>query len=372
MVVARINKILVCSSAGAVRWATLVRDQVISAAWGFINVLRSTTVAGVLSWMLSRLVVPLLLLAVRPFVPVILRKYYLWKHWAIGKLEDVVDKICSDEEKLAEKRRECNSWERRYSAQVDKLTEMDKEVARVSLIADDAWSRAQMWPVAEFKNLRPTKFTGRVATAVPETGPFSRLSLWFRLLHWIDSGIHRSEQTIARHAAAMERNQLGITQLENALKTKSKEIRELEDRMLECEDAARTAFLQEHAARHREITRVGRTVTRRREDWDLTEEDTAATTATTSTTLAVVAAPDTALINAAAAEADSPGPAAITAIPPLPARRADPALLPPPPPPPPTAEEIAAAAATAAAHLPEERGEVLVRAAQEQLVAVGV
>jgi hypothetical protein len=81
------------------------------------------------------------------------------------------------------------------------------------------------------------------------------------------------------------------------------------NRDVKCDGAARTGLIQKHSARQRETARASRIVTRRREDWDLTEKDTAATTATTattSTTLAVVAAPDTALIIAAAAEADSP------------------------------------------------------------------
>jgi hypothetical protein len=56
----------------------------------------------------------------------------------------------------------------------------------------------------------------------------------------------------------------------------------------------------------RETARASRIVTRRREDWDLTEKDTAATTSTTSITLAVVAAPDTVFIVAAAGRSRLP------------------------------------------------------------------
>lgn len=330
VIAAWIYRILACSSAGAVRRATLVRDQVISAAWGSINVLRSTTVAGILSWMLSRLIVPLLLHAIRPFAPVAIRKYFLWKNWWMDRLGDFVDKFCVDMKKKTEKSLECESWKRQYSEQKCKLEELSNKVARASLMADIAWSDTQMWPKEKFKNLKPAEFTTQAPIAVPETGPI-HLGIWYRLRHRIDIDVYWSEETIRRYAAAMERNQTSIAQLEERLQVKLREIQKINDQIKECEDSARTAFIQRHWARQREITLASRTVTRFREDWDPTEEDTAA--------------PDTALI-ITAAEADSPGPAAIDAppspppaaptllsfCPPLP--RQSPRRLPPRPPPP--------------------------------------
>ncbi|KAH6650053.1 hypothetical protein F5144DRAFT_636452 [Chaetomium tenue] len=280
----RINQIRACLSAEAARRATLVRDQVFGAAWGFINAFKLNTVVVSVSWAYRNLVQPLLLLVVSPFVPPIQRKYFLWKRWALDRLGDFADYVCVDKEKRIEKRGELESVKRQYSEQKNRLDKLNDEVTRLSRDANNAWSEAQVWPTEKFERLRPTEFTGRVEITVPEDGPVPPISHWYRLRHRIDLSVYWSEQTIVRIQAAMERNQQGIAELEDQSKLRSRQIQRISDQVLDCEDDQRTAFILEESRRQWQIARTARIVTRRPEEWIREGEDTAATT---STTLAV-------------------------------------------------------------------------------------
>ncbi|KAL2021449.1 hypothetical protein VTK56DRAFT_7202 [Thermocarpiscus australiensis] len=85
------------SAADAARRANLAYESVVGAAWGFINALMSVTIGdllAVVSWLLrlvGRLVAAFLLLALRPILPVILRRYNLWKNWLEARAGDFVD-----------------------------------------------------------------------------------------------------------------------------------------------------------------------------------------------------------------------------------------------------------------------------------------
>jgi hypothetical protein len=160
-VAAKINQILVSLSAGATRRANLARESVINAAWGYINALRLVTVAGILSWMLSCLG-SLLLLVLRPFLPAILRKYFLWRNWAEDRLGDFVDLVCVDRAKQSERRREVASRELQYGMQVARLAELNDEVAQIARNAAKAFRDASDWLEGKYEHLRPTPFT-RVA-----------------------------------------------------------------------------------------------------------------------------------------------------------------------------------------------------------------
>ncbi|KAH6845276.1 hypothetical protein B0I37DRAFT_434254 [Chaetomium sp. MPI-CAGE-AT-0009] len=299
-VAAWVKQTWACLSAGAARRDTLVREQVIRAAWGFINALRSTTVAGILYWMLSCIVIPLLLLVVSPFVPAIRRKYFLWRNWVVDRFGEFVDWFCVDMEKRSDQRRARESRELQCGVQMNRLAKLNDDVARAYLNAANAWSDAHQWLAGKYENLRPTEFTGRVAIAVPEDGPVPPLGLWFRLYHRIDLRVYWCEQTIGRIDAAMAKNQVSIADLEHQLALRSQQIRAINDQVRECENSERTAFLQKIASKERQIAEVARIVTRRPEEWIREEDTTAAAAATTSTTLAVVDSPDTALIIAAA------------------------------------------------------------------------
>ncbi|KAK4101632.1 hypothetical protein N658DRAFT_485939 [Parathielavia hyrcaniae] len=208
MAAAGINQILASLVAGAARRAILARESVVGAAFGFIHALRSTTVAGILSWMLC-LLVSCLLLVLAPFFSVIRRKYFLWRNWMEERLGDFVDFVCVDRAKQLERRREITSRELQHGMQ--------------------------------YEHLRPTLFA-RVAAVVPEEGPVPRLGLWFRLRHGIDLNVYCADQTICRIKSAMARNRDSFASLEQQRAFWSQEIRAIRDQARICQERSREAF----------------------------------------------------------------------------------------------------------------------------------
>ncbi|KAK4044493.1 hypothetical protein C8A01DRAFT_31276 [Parachaetomium inaequale] len=256
VVAAKVNQTLVCLSAGATRRATLAREAVINAAWGFINALRSSTVAGILFWVLSRLVLPPLLLVLRPFIPAILRKYFLWRNWVEARLWDFADIVCVDMGRRSERRRVLKARELQFGVQMSKLTKLNDDVARLARVAADVWRESRDWLNGEFEHLRPTEFAGRVVIAVPEEGPVPTLGLWFRLRYRVDLEVFLVNQTIGRFDSAMERNQVSITGLEHQVAMWSSQIRAIDDQVEICRQRKRAALIRANFARPTQIASV--------------------------------------------------------------------------------------------------------------------
>ena len=362
-VASEIKQILDSSSAGATRRAILVREAVINAAWGYINALGFVTLAGILSWVFSRLVLPLLLLVLRPFIPAILRKYFLWRNWVEARLGDFVDYVCVDKKGRAERRRVCKARGHLYGVQVARLEQLNASVAALVRKAETTFSEARYWFDGKYDHLRPTEFAGRVAVVVPEEGPVPALGLWFRLRHRIDMGVYWADHTTCRIESASVRNQEGIANLEHQWAFRSGELKAIEDQVQRCKVRARETFRLAQASLKPINRPIAQPVpeSRRREKMALLP-----TTTTASVSIAPPA--DVALIITTAAAVDSPDSAAIIPNPPpsppapLRTHQSLPALLAPPSP---TPEETP----TPAVAIPDTRTaeEIAVANAMEQI-----
>lgn len=207
------------------------------------------TLAGILSGMFGRFVLPLLLLVLRPFIPAILRKYFLWRNWVEARFGDFVDFVCVDMRKRAERRRVCKARELVYGVQVARLEKLNAQVAALVQKAETAFSDARFWFDGKYDHLRPTEFAGRVAVVVPEEGPIPALGLWFRLRHRIDMGVHWADQIIRRIESADARNQEGIANLQHQWAFRSCELRAIEDQVQRCKVRTRETFRLAHAER---------------------------------------------------------------------------------------------------------------------------
>jgi hypothetical protein len=244
MAASRCRQALESSLAGTARRVNLARECAVDAAWGFINALGSTTPAGILIWVLRRLVWPLLLLVLRPFIPGILRKYFLWKSWAKDRAGDFVDYVCVDKGKQAERRRVIETRWLGYGVQVAKLNKLNEEVADIARKAAHAFSSNSSWLAGKYEHLRPTEFAGRVAAVVPEEGPVPVLGLWTRLRQRIDVSVYVADQTIRRIESAMARNQASIADLEHQLAFRSQELRAIHDQVRICQARAKQEWMR--------------------------------------------------------------------------------------------------------------------------------
>ncbi|KAG7292437.1 hypothetical protein NEMBOFW57_002472 [Staphylotrichum longicolle] len=310
-IASRINLILDSSSAGATRRVTLAREAATSAAWGFINALRSVTLAGILSGMLGRFVLPLLLLVLRPFIPAILRKYFLWRNWVEARFGDFVDFVCVDMRKRAERRRVCKARELVYGVQVARLEKLNAQVAALVRKAETTFSDARFWFDGKYDHLRPTEFAGRVAVVVPEEGPIPALGLWFRLRHRVDMGVHWADQTIRRIESADARNQEGIANLQHQWAFRSCELRAIEDQVQRCKVRARETFRLAHAERRLINSPIAQPAPESRR-----REKTALPRHTTTTSVSAPPADVSRIITTIPAAVDSPGSANIPNLPP--------------------------------------------------------
>ncbi|KAL2178755.1 uncharacterized protein P884DRAFT_298703 [Thermothelomyces heterothallicus CBS 202.75] len=360
VVAAGTSRFLACLSAAATRRASLVREAVVSASRGFVTTLGSTTAAGILSWVLCRLLLPPLLSIARPFARAILGQYAAWESRVLARLGDFADLVCVDMGRRVERRRVLRTRELQWSAQRSRLDQLNDLVALIARNAADAWSESREWLGGRYEHLRPSEFAGRVAITAPEQGPLPPLGLWFRLRHRIDLDVYWADQTIARLDAAMERNQVAIADLERQVAVRSREIRAINDQVRDCRQRARAALVSTSFVRPTQIANFCRQLPlfRRPEARAQEAEPSAAAAA------AAAALPSR-------AEADSPGPAAILPSPPSPppppqTPRFHRALLPPPPPSP-TPEEIFAAAAAATPVPNKSRKRALLDQARKQL-----
>ncbi|KAL2182473.1 hypothetical protein L209DRAFT_814621 [Thermothelomyces heterothallicus CBS 203.75] len=243
VVAAGTSRFLACLSAAATRRASLVREAVVSASRGFVTTLGSTTAAGILSWVLCRLLLPPLLSIARPFARAILGQYAAWESRVLARLGDFADLVCVDMGRRVERRRVLRTRELQWSAQRSRLDQLNDLVALIARNAADAWSESREWLGGRYEHLRPSEFAGRVAITAPEQGPLPPLGLWFRLRHRIDLDVYWADQTIARLDAAMERNQVAIADLERQVAVRSREIRAINDQVRDCRQRARAALV---------------------------------------------------------------------------------------------------------------------------------
>ncbi|KAK3310439.1 uncharacterized protein B0T15DRAFT_547121 [Chaetomium strumarium] len=261
-VASRVRKVLESSIAGTVRRASLARAAAVTGAWGYINALKATTLADIISMMFSRLVLPLLLPAARLFVPAILRKYFLWRNWAVDRAEDFADLVCVDRELQAERRRVLKAQELALAGQLGRLDQLNKEVAKAFRKAADALqqgTRSVGWSSGKYENLRPAPFAGPVAAVVPEDGPVPRLAVWNRLRNRTDLHVYWIDFAIARHEAAMAKNKDSIAALEVQLASRSKELTAIEDQISDCRLEAMLAMRKRAPrAQDRVVTRFAR------------------------------------------------------------------------------------------------------------------
>ncbi len=321
-VASKVRKVLESSSAGATRRATLVRESVINAARGFINAPGFSTLAGILSWMFRRLVWPLLLLVLRPLLPVILRKYFLWKNWAESRFGDFVDAVCVDRKRFTRLRSELVSLELVYGVQLANLARLNVKGAQAAQNAETVYcdaTRHCMWHAGKYEHLRPAMFLGPVAAVVPVRDPLPRLGLWYRLFHRIDMGIFWTSETIRRTQFAMAKNLASIADLECQLTARPVEVAAIKAQLEIC----RAEFLEKwrsEASQREEIKRLrteklaAEQAQRERRMRRVTSTTTTHTTTTTTTIAPTVAttaeAPpsEVALVVASVAAVVSPDP----------------------------------------------------------------
>lgn len=380
--------------AAAVSLVLLALESLACAARWCLDAIGSTALASILAWMLRRLVWPLLLLVLRPFLPGILRNYHLWKNWLECRAGDFVDAVCIDRERQAERRRHLRWREQVYCARTADLARLNDAVARVARKAAEVFSEHRFYLEGKYEHLRPTPFAGRIAAAVPEEGPVPRLGLWFRLRHRIDWDVFWADQKILRVDAALAKIQEGIADLDHQLKFRSQELRAIEDQARICKLRAKEAWQRELRARSRPQPRPARQTERGTRTGDSAVEPeslferinaanmrgrvTVRSREATTTSTTITTAPTTALVHAPTANAvDSPAdvaasPDSAKPLLALPAPPSRPSLPPPPtrhllppPPPPPTADEILAAAA--ATPLPVSAEEAAVESAIESM-----
>jgi hypothetical protein len=245
-VASRFRKGLEYSIAGTVRRAKLARASAVTGAWGYINALKATTLAGIFSMVLCRLVLPLLLLVARPFIPAIRRKYFLWRNWAVDRAEDFVDLFCVDRELQSVRRRCLAARELVLAGQLGRLDQLNKKLVKAYRNAAEAFQEGYAsgfsgWSSGMYNYLRPTPFAGPVAAVVPEDEPVPRLGLWYRLRNRIDTTVYLIDSSIARREAAMAKNKVGIAGLEIELTARSKELKAIQDQISDCRRAAMLA-----------------------------------------------------------------------------------------------------------------------------------
>jgi hypothetical protein len=355
--------ILESLSAGATRRANLAREAVVNAAWGYINALRSVSLAGTLSWVFVCFVLSPLLFVLRPFIPAILRKYFLWRNWVEARLGDFVDSVCVDIGRQIERRRLLEARLQLYRQQVARLDTMNTEVNRIAWNATDAFVAAGKWFKGKYEHLAPTEFNGRVATVVPEEGPAPTLGLWFRLRNRIDMDVYVADLKIRRIDSAMERNQLSLADLEHQTASRSAELWAIKDQVRNCERHEREKFRRSIIARPDQICSTASSqatrVVRVREVTTTRPPPTAATTTATVTTIvAAEPSPSRELVPVAAVASPDPAyvPPPFSRRPlPHPSRRPILALPPPPPSPPSTTPQSLEERLLADAHRQLER-----------------
>ena len=332
----KVRQTLESSVAGATRRVILAREAVITAAWGFINALRLTTLAGILSWVFGRLFLPFLLLVLRPFIPTILRKYFLWRNWVEDRLGDLADWYCYDKERREKRRCDVKSWEQELARQLESLAKLNAQVALVARNAAAAFCENSNWLAGKYENLRPTEFTGPVAAVVSERSPVPRFSLWRRFIERIDLDVERDDQAITRIQSDMARNQESISYLESQKKSRSAELAAIMAQVKLCEREDRDKFILKSRPKSERINRPvrqSRPESRFRENASLPPLLTT-TRASVANSVVLRAPPADAIITAAVA-VDSPDSAAVI---PLPLPSPTP-LLALPAPPSPTPEE---------------------------------
>ncbi|KAK3902753.1 hypothetical protein C8A05DRAFT_15227 [Staphylotrichum tortipilum] len=248
----KVRQALESSSSGATRRASLVRGSVVNAALGLINALGSTALAGILSWMFGRLVWPLLLLVLRPLLPVILRKYFFWSNWVESRFGDFVDAVCVDRRGLIEQRRVLQSRELVHGMQVAKLAELNVKVAQAARNAETVFLDAlkhSKWHPGKYEHLRPSKFLGPVAAVVPGRDPLPRLGLWYRLFQRVNMDVRCLSEAIRRTESAMATNRASIADLEQQLTSRPAEIKAIKDQLEICKQELRDALRLEIAQR---------------------------------------------------------------------------------------------------------------------------
>jgi hypothetical protein len=190
-----------------------------------------------------------LLFVLRPFIPAILRKYFLWRNWVEARLGDYVDSVCVDIGSQVERRHVLETRQQLYRQQVARLDTMNTEVNRIAWNTVDAFAAAGKWFKGKYEHLAPTKFNGRVATVVPEEGPAPTLGLWFRLRNRIDMNVYVADLKICRIDSAMERNQVSMADLEHQTAFRSAELRAIKDQVRNCERHEREMFRRAIIAR---------------------------------------------------------------------------------------------------------------------------
>ncbi|KAK4237041.1 hypothetical protein C8A03DRAFT_35036 [Achaetomium macrosporum] len=385
-VASRARQVLESSIAGTTRRANLARESAITVAWGYINALKATTLAGILSWVSGRLVLPLLLFVARPFVPAILRKYFLWKNWAMDRAEDFVNYVCVDMEKRAERRRVREARELALAAQLTKLEQLNKANAKAYRNAVEAYqegTRSVGWSHGKYEYLRPAPQAAPAAAVVPEDGPVERLGLWTRLCQRIDINVYWINQSIIRIDSAMARNKDSIAVLEVQLASRSKELEAIQDKILDCRAQAMLTWRKAQSVPSRAIIRPARQIeeesTRPSEDGSLHERVQAAnrralamhrksalvtTATTTTTTTTMVTTTNTASVHAPPADVPTTSTTSTTIATTI-AEPTPSAVVHEVPPSSPTPEEILTIAA--ATPLPRTKEEIAIEKAHESI-----
>ncbi|KXX80084.1 hypothetical protein MMYC01_202870 [Madurella mycetomatis] len=242
-VASKVNLAMESSVAGATRRLNRVRESVTDVAYRFLKTVRQSTPGGILSWVFRRLAVPLLLFALRPFVPVILRKYNLWKNWFEARGGDLVDWFCTDIEGRIERRRVLASLEWVYGVQLAELDRLNNKVAQVARDAKEAFNDNRYYLKGKYDFLGPTPFAGRIVAAKPEEGPLPKLGLWTRLRRRVDWDVFWADQKTLRIRGAIKENQNKISDLEHQLEFRSQEHWAIEDTVRICRRRSQLAWM---------------------------------------------------------------------------------------------------------------------------------
>jgi hypothetical protein len=233
-----LESLIVRSVTEATRRVNLARESATTVAWGYINALKQTIIAGLVSTvsaLLLRLVLASLRFLLRPFMPTLFRKYHLKKNWLESRAGDFVDWYCAvtTKRKLDHLRFLLQRQELVYAVQSALLARMNQKVKKAALDTLEVFNKAPNAFQGLHRDMVPKLFKNPIAATAPEAGPLPKLSLWTRFWRRGDWNVIWAEENIRRFGRASRLTQDSVKLLEDELERRFQERRAIEEAVQE-------------------------------------------------------------------------------------------------------------------------------------------
>lgn len=135
----------------------------------------------------------------------------------------LADFLTRDPRTQREKDRQLDSLKFRHHAQVLHIADLNDEVALLAVKGDSALREAGVVPA----HVRPSRYEGFVAAAIPDASPAPRVPLWAYIARWEDINLTSTKRGIVRYQAAVVRNSDIIKSLGEDIKKRQWELERL-------------------------------------------------------------------------------------------------------------------------------------------------